>query len=110
MDANSRHPNAQKWTAEIVTEHLSGIEKDASSGDSLFLGRALAKRGLYKHVWSYWKRTFYSNEDIIESMLNIESLFEAKVLEGALKKELSPSIAMLTLRYNYNWNDRPHSL
>ena len=107
MISNDKHPNAEKWNEILVEEHLRFISMDASAGDSLFLGRALAKRGLYKHIWSYWKKKFSANDSIIETMLNIESLFEAKVLEGALKKELSPTMAMLTLRYNYNWSDKP---
>ena len=106
MDQLSKHPNAQRWTVESVTEHLLFIEKDAVTGDSLFLGKALAKRGLYRHIWSYWKRAFIDNEDMMAIMLNIETHFEAKLLEGALKKELSPSMAMMTLRYNYNWRDK----
>ncbi len=107
MNTNEMHPNAQKWTEENVTEHLLFIAKDAESGTSLFLGRALAKRGLYRHVWSYWKKAFAGNADMMEMFLNIESLFEAKILEGALRKELSSTMAAITLRYNYNWKDKP---
>ena len=101
-----KQPNAQKWTIEIVKDELDGIEKEAESGTSYFLGRALAKAGLYKQVWSYWKKTFRDNDDIIEQMLRIETLFEAKILEGALKKELSGPVAALTLKFNYNWNNK----
>jgi len=106
---NERHPNAQKWTVETVSAHLIEIEKEATDGPSFFLGRALAKQGLYKHVWSYWRRTFQNNDDIIEQMLRIETILEAKILEGALKKELSGNIATLTLKYNYQWNDKRES-
>ena len=101
-----QHPNAQKWTAETVMTHLTNIEKEATEGESMFLGMALFKEGLYRHVWGYWKRTFHQNEDIIERMLRIESGFEARLLDGALKKKLSPYIAYLTLKNNYNW-DKP---
>jgi hypothetical protein len=103
---NDRHPNAQKWTVETVTRHLNEIEKEATDGQSLFLGKALAKQGLYKHVWAYWRRTFHNNDDIIEQMLRIETILEAKILEGALKKELAANIATLTLKYNYQWTDK----
>jgi hypothetical protein len=105
-DPYNKHPNAQRWTAEAVTEHLHEIEKDATDGPSLFLGKALAKRGLYRHIWPYWKRTFLENEDIIERMLRIETILEAKIIEGAMKKELSSTAAALTLKFNYRWNER----
>lgn len=89
----------------MITE-LNEIMKDADIGPSYFLGRALAKRGLYKHVWPYWKKIFRDNDDIMERMMHIETLFEAKIVEGALKKELSGSIAALTLKYNYEWSDQ----
>jgi hypothetical protein len=104
-----QHPNAQKWTAEKVMTLLNLIEKDASEGESLFLGMALTKQGLYRHVWGYWKRSFYNNDDIMEMMLRIESIFEAKLLDGALKKKISPWIAVLTLKNNYNWADNPNN-
>ena len=107
MGTFDRHPNAQKWTAEIVMGHLLAIEKEATDGDSLFLAKALTKQGLYRHVWGYWKKALYSNEDIIEKMLHIESVYEAKLLEGALKKQLSGWVAMMTLKNTYNWHDQP---
>ena len=102
-----KHPNAQKWTAEIVISILLAIELDARVGDSLFLSKALNKQSLYRHIWGYWKRVFYDNDDIIELMLRIESLFEAKLLEGALKKELSPWVAVITLKNSFYWSDNP---
>ena len=106
IDQYDKHPNAQKWTADTVITELNEILRDADIGPSFFLGKALAKRGLYKQVWSYWKKTFHDNDEVMERILNIETMFEAKILEGALKKELSGSIAALTLKYNYHWNDK----
>jgi hypothetical protein len=106
MDPNEKHPNAKKWTEEIVSEHLLFIERDAETGRCFFLGRALAHRGLYRDVWKYWKKIFATNDNIMEQMLLIESLFEANLLESALKKELPARLARLTLCYNYGWVDR----
>jgi hypothetical protein len=36
MGTFDRHPNARKWTAEIVMGHLPAVEKEATDGDSLF--------------------------------------------------------------------------
>jgi len=109
MKQNDRQPNAQKWTTEVVTEHLQEIEKDVAAGNSYFLGRALIKRGLYSQIWKYWKEVFVEYDDITETMLRIETMLEANLLDAALKKELSPYVAMLTLKNNYHWRDRPVS-
>ena len=105
-----KHPNAQKWTEETVISLLLAIELDARTGDSYFLGKALTKQCLYRHVWSYWKRKFYDNDDIIELMLRIESLFEAKLLDGALQNKISAWVAVLTLKNNYHWSEKPSAL
>ncbi len=102
-----KHPNAQKWTAETVISLLLAIELDARQGESYFLSKALTKQCLYRHIWGYWKRIFYDNDDIMELMLRIESLFEAKLLDGALKKQISPWVAMMTLKNSHYWSDNP---
>jgi hypothetical protein len=106
MDANHR-PNALKWTEEAVTNRLLLIETEAITGSSLFLGRALVKYDLYKQIWIYWKQAFCDNETIIDLMLRIEGLFEARLLEGALKKELSQWMVVLALKNNHGWQDKP---
>ncbi len=110
MDSMIKHPNNQKWTEEIVSEHLLFIEREVSGGRCFFIGRAMAHRGLYRHVWKYWKKKFADNEDIMEQMLLIESHLEANVLEGALRNELPARLARLTLCYNHNWRDKPESV
>ena len=104
-----KQPNAQKWTAEVVKAHLDEIERDADVGPSFFLNRALVRRGLYKQIWAYWKKTFQQNEDIMEQMLLIETLFESKILEAAMKKQIAGPVAALTLKFNYNWNHRNYN-
>jgi hypothetical protein len=105
-----KHPNAQKWTAAAVYTALNDIEKEATEGESLFLGKALTKLGHYRHIWAYWKKTYYQNDDIMELMLRIESIFEAKLLDAALKKQLSPWIAVLALKNTYFMTDKPNKM
>ena len=100
-------PNAQKWTEELVSEHLQAIGRDAYNSDTVYLGRALVNRGLYPHVWRYWKQIFRDHDNIIEAMMQIEAHFEAKLFEGAVRKELSPWIAIFGLKYNHHWTDMP---
>jgi hypothetical protein len=100
---DNKYPNSQKWTADAVTTYLRAIEKDANEGENLYIGSSLTKLGLYKHIWDYWKETYCQHDDIMERILRIESTYEAKILEGALKKKVSPAMATLTLKNDYSW-------
>jgi hypothetical protein len=103
MSTKEKQPNAQKWTREIVEKYLDEIGKEAEDVIRPFLGQALKKRGLQRHVWSYWKRTFADEEDMMERMLEIESMFEVRLVEMALHKQINPTIAVRTLRFVYKW-------
>ena len=101
-----KKPNAQKWTPERVSGHLDKIELAVEEEYCFFLGWALGRQGLGKHVWSYWKKIFADNDDIIERMLIIDTQFEAKILTAGLEGKIPASIASRTLRYVYGWSDR----
>ena len=109
MGTIKKTPNAQKWTVERVNAHLDRIELDFEEKYSFFLGWALKRQGLRKHVWSYWKQIFADNEEIIERMLVIDNMFHAKILTAGLKKELPANIVAHTMRCVYGWNKRERS-
>jgi len=73
----------------------------------LYLGQALERQGLYNQIWSYWRKVFFKNDDILEAMLRIDTIFESKLYVGALRKELSPWVAIFSLKHNHKWCDRP---
>jgi hypothetical protein len=98
--------NAEKWTIEKVTEHLLAIGRDAYNADTIYLGRALVNQNLYADVWRYWKKIFRNNSDVIEAMKQIEQHFEVKLFEGAVRKELSPWVAIFALKNNHGWDSK----
>ncbi len=98
--------NAQKWTSEKVLAHLQRIEESALIPDTVYLVNALIKEGLYKEIWSYWKKIFRTDGAIQEKMLLIESIFEARLFIGGLKKELASSITIFGLKNNHKWRDQ----
>jgi hypothetical protein len=106
MHNTPANQNAKKWTEEKVLAHLNKIEQDALKPDTMYLVNALVREGLYKEIWSYWKRVFHSCEDIKEKMLRIESIFEARLFIGGLKKELAPTLAIFGLKNNHKWTDK----
>ena len=106
MNNLKQMPNAYKWTEERVGEHLIAIYKDAFNADTMYLGRALVREGLYPEVWSYWKKIFAKNDNIQETMLQIEAIFEARLFEGALKKEMASWVAIFGLKNNHKWCEK----
>jgi hypothetical protein len=106
MSTIEKIPNARKWTVEVVSAHLEAIEKEANEGFSPFLSSALRKQGLYKQVWSYWKRIFADNDDMIERMLIIDTIYESKLVTMALHDEISTTIAIRALKFSYKWGQQ----
>jgi hypothetical protein len=106
MQKLKQAPNALKWTVERVTEHLIEIKKDCYDGDVSYLGEALVRNGLYIQIWEYWKRIFVHNDNIREEMLQIESIFEARLFKDALGKKIPSRIAVLGLKNNHKWTEK----
>jgi len=106
MQKQKQAPNAQKWTEECVIEHLKSIRSDCYDGDVDYLGEAIVRQSLYIQVWEYWKRIFAKNDNIREEMLQIESVFEARLFKEALGKKIPSRIAVLGLKNNHHWSEK----
>jgi hypothetical protein len=104
IEESKKNANAKKWTEERVSGYLNKIEMAVEEEYCFFLGWALKRHGLRKHVWSYWKQIFAYNDDIIERMLVIDTQFEAKIVTAGLEKKLPGIIATRTLKCAYGWN------
>ena len=102
-----RIPNAKKWTFERVSEELVAIRLHAAEADVACMEVALIKQGLYKQVWKYWKTIFAENDDIMEAIMLVESIFQARLLEGMLNKKIPPSVGQFILKNCYKWTDKP---
>jgi len=98
-------PNALKWTPERVKGILNNILLDTTEQDVSYLNMALVRQGLYKDIWAYWKKVFARDPDILELMMRIDSIFEAKLYHAALHKQVSPWVAIFGLKYNHQWNN-----
>ena len=106
METTVRIPNAEKWTKGLVSEYLDLMRKDAVNEDVDYLGIGLIRQGLYIQIWAYWKKKFEDDDDIMEVMMLIESIFEARLVRGALRKEIAPAFAIFLLRNNHHWGAR----
>jgi len=102
-----RTPNAWKWPEERVRELLAEIKRDALQTDAEYLGVTLSKLDLYPEVWTYWRKAFSDNDDIVEEMMRIKGIYESKLVRAGLRKEVSPWVAIFTLKRHYGWNENP---
>jgi len=105
MAAAKGNRNAQKWTEARVLGYLAEIETSVQDKKTLFLGQVLAKLGLYKDIWRYWKNKYSYNEDIIEQMELIEGMFECNLFRAAINSEIPARIAIICLRNAHNWRE-----
>jgi hypothetical protein len=107
MAAPQKNLNAQKWTEESIIPYLSKMNKAAHRKKNLFIGQQLKKLKLYPDIWSYWKRKFSDNEDIMERMDLIEGAFESNVVNAGLYGDIPARVAILTLRNAHGWRNNP---
>ena len=106
MAAPEGNTNAEKWTEEATLEMLAEIEKHAKRKTCLWLGSALVKCGLYKEIWSMWKRKFEGNEIVFQPIKRIEAIFEDRLFSLGLSGELNTTMAIFGLKNNHDWTDK----
>ncbi|MBS1686020.1 MAG: hypothetical protein JSS76_14835 [Bacteroidetes bacterium] len=103
--------NASKWTREKTLHTLTRIEQIATDEFSAIytLTQALNKIRCYKQLWSYWKKKWENDEEIMDLIYFIESLFIEKLEHGGLFKRLNVSTCHFILRTNYGYNTKGES-
>ncbi len=104
MSAPAGNTNATRWTYQQTHDMLDQIEELAWDETIHTLSQALLKVKGYKQLWSYWKKTWALDGDIMDRIYYIEQIFIAKLEEGALFKRLNPSACYFILRQNYGYN------
>jgi hypothetical protein len=107
MPAPDGNANASKWTLQATLDTLKKIEYYAEEDRVYTLGRALSLSGVYQGVWSYWKRKWVDNEEVMEMINFIDQLFVNKLMEGAITKRLHYGMCMFALRVNHGISDKP---
>jgi hypothetical protein len=105
MAAPKNNTNASKWTEERVHQHLIEIKALARDPKELFLRRVLAKLDLYREVWTYWRRKFAGDEDLMDEMNLIKDMFESNLFIAGLKGEISAPFTIMCLKANYGWSE-----
>ncbi len=108
MPAPTANTNATHWTREKTLHYLDQIEAIATDEFSVIhtLTQALMRLKCYKQLWSYWKKKWENDGDIMDRIYYIEQIFINKLEEGALFKRLNPSACYFILRQNYGYNTK----
>ncbi len=100
--------NASKWTREKTLQFLDKIEAIALDEFSICdtLSQALLRARCYKQLWSYWKKKWENDEEVMDRIYYIEQIFICKLEEGALYKRMNASTCHFILRNNYGYNTK----
>ena len=108
MSAPTGNTNAAHWTREKTFQYLDRIEQIALDEFSPChtLSQALLRAKCYKQLWSYWKKKWEDDADIMDRIYYIEQIFICKLEEGALFKRLNVSTCHFILKNNYGYNTK----
>src|SRR4051812_4088959 len=107
MAAPNGNSNATKWTLEATLEKLEDIEYEALNEPIYTLGTAMTRCRVHPGLWSYWKKKWAEDEEVMEKIDFIDQIFINKLMEGAITKRLHFGMCKFALQVNYGINDKP---
>jgi hypothetical protein len=107
MAAPAGNSNATKWTLQATLETLKKIEFHAEDERIYSLRRALIFAGVHSGVWSYWKKKWADNEEVMDKICFIDEMFIDKLMDGAITRRLHFGACMFALRVNHRVTDKP---
>lgn len=106
MAAKKGNKYAEKWTKQVVLDHLEQIQQKVKADNIFYLGVALAELNLYHQVWSEWTKKFGDDRHVSDTIKRIESLIEANILQLAGSNKMNTAIAIFVLKNKYKWSDK----
>lgn len=106
MSYNKGNKNAEKWTKQVVLDHLYQIFDDVEHNKLVYLGIALANIGLYNTIWTDWIAKFGDDKVVSQLIKRIEAKIEANLLSQALSNKVNSAIAIFVLKNKYKWSDK----
>lgn len=96
-----------KYTREFVLQEVQSIIQEIRADKDIFyLGQIFDKRNYCLQRYSEWRNEFTDDEEISETIKKIWDILETRVVVGAMKKELHPTITIFHLKNNFKWNDK----
>ncbi len=93
----------EAFVLQEVQEILATILSDS---DIFYLWQVFEKRDYSQQRYSEWRKEYRENKEISEAMIRIREILETRVVVGAMKRELHPTITVFHLKNNYKWSDK----
>lgn len=97
--------NAEKWNEETMTEKLAEIKTIIQNDSTIYtLSAPLSRVGLYSEWWSHMSIKFKENNSISQTIKEIESLIEARIIGDTMvgtSKSAAFSIFLLKNKFGY---------
>jgi len=95
-----------RYTEKFVLQEVqSMLTEIKSKPDIFFLGQIFEEKSYSMQRFSEWRDKFADNEEISEAIKKIKELLETRVVVGAMKRELHPTLSIFHLKNNYKWVD-----
>ena len=106
MSAPAGNANAPKWTKEKTNRIFDQLEEMGWDEHIHTLSQALLRVKCYKQLWSYWKKKWEHDGDLMDRIYYIEQLYINKLEEGALYRRMHPSACYFILRHCYGYSTK----
>ncbi len=105
MKGNS---NAEVWNAETVTQMLSDIKTYLTNNISVYtIGSALTEFDLYTQWWSEMKDKFLNDKSVSDTIKNIESIIEQRIVNDTMTGEAkSATFSIFLLKNKFGYVDK----
>ncbi|WP_316817298.1 terminase small subunit [Pedobacter nyackensis] len=106
MAAKKGNKYAEKWTKQVVLDHLQQIFEDVEENKLVYLAVALTNLGLYSDIWADWKTKFDSVDEVSRLIKRIESKIEANLVTRLLNNQCNAAGAIFILKNKHRMSDK----
>lgn len=97
------------YTAQYVMEVLGTMVKALKEDENdhyIFKGQLCELVGIPLEYWTIWGNKFKENDQIVQTMKQIETIMLNRAVVGGLKNKLNASITKFHLMNNYGWAEK----
>ncbi len=96
-----------KYTPEFVLQEVQEMLSEVRNDTNIFyLGQLFDRRDYSMQRYSEWRKEYTQDDEISETIEKIGDMLETRVVVGAMKKELHPTITVFHLKNNFKWSDK----
>lgn len=104
------------WTRWRVRRVLATIYQELVDEENLryasmrtvTVTKALARHGIPAEFFSVWEKNFFDDTQITQSIRDIRSYLESRIVEETTKNHYNDRFSIFNLKNNYGWRDEQH--